>query len=79
MLTRARELFATGETQLALHVIDLLALGAGDEPAAVEARDLKAELCRARAEEVEPFVSRSCYRSSAHLLAKGTTSWTDLD
>ncbi len=78
VLTRARELAAAGETQLALHVVDLLALGAGDEPEVAQARALKAELCNTRAGEVDPFVSRSCYRSSARLLDNGHTSWTGL-
>ena len=78
VVARARELADAGETQLALHVIDLVALGAGDEPAVVEARVLKAELCNTRAGEIEPFVSRSCYRSTARLLDKGHTSWTGL-
>lgn len=78
VLARARELAASGETQLALHVIDLLALSKSDEPEVVEARALKAELCRARAGEVEPFVSKSCYRSTALLLDDGDASWTSL-
>ena len=78
VLTRAREFADSGETQLALHVIDLLALAPGNEPEIVEARELKAELCRSRASEVAPYVSRSCYRSSAALLDEGHTSWTQL-
>ncbi|MGI9622727.1 MAG: hypothetical protein ACR2PK_07820, partial [Acidimicrobiales bacterium] len=65
-------------TQLALHVIDLLALAPGDEPAVVEARELKAQLCRTRAKEIEPYVSKSCYQSSAWILEQGATSWTAL-
>ena len=78
VLAKARELAAAGETQLALHVIDLLAMGTGDEPDVVEARALKAELCVARSRQVDPYVSRSCYRSSARLLEHGTGSWTEL-
>lgn len=78
ILDRARELADAGETQLALHVIDVLALGQGSEPAVVEARALKAELCRARAKEISPFVSKSCYRSTAGLLDRGLQSWTGL-
>lgn len=76
VLQRVRELAEAGETQLALHTVDLLALGDGDEPEAVEARALKAELCRARASEIRPFVSKSCYRSSANLIESGNASWT---
>lgn len=79
VVVRARELADQGETQLALHVIDLLALGTGDDPHVVEARTLKAELCRNRAKEIDPFVSKSCYLSSAHLLDNGQTSWTALE
>jgi glyoxylase-like metal-dependent hydrolase (beta-lactamase superfamily II) len=78
VLSRARELQAAGETQLALHVVDLLALAPGDDPDVVAARELKAELCRERAKQVRPFVSHSLYRSSARLLDNGHTSWTHL-
>lgn len=78
VLARARELAAAGETQLALHVIDLLALGTGDDPDVVAARSLKAELCVARSEQIDPYVSKSCFRSSARLLENGSTSWTEL-
>jgi uncharacterized sulfatase len=78
VVTRARELAASGEAQLALHVIDLVALADGDDPLVAEARLFKAELCRARSDEVEPFVSKSCYQSSARLLDNGKTSWQDL-
>lgn len=78
VLDRARELSDAGETQLALHVVDLLALAEGDEPTLVEARSLKAELSRRRASEVDPFVSKSCYRSSANMIEAGDASWTSL-
>jgi alkyl sulfatase BDS1-like metallo-beta-lactamase superfamily hydrolase len=78
VIDRARALAAAGDTQLALHVIDLLATAAGDDAFVVSARTLKAELCRARAKEVEPFVSKSCYRTSARLLDDGQASWTRL-
>ena len=78
VLARARELADAGDAQLALHVVDLLALAPGDDPDVVAARELKAELCNTRADEVDPYVSRSCYRSSARLLEKGYTSWTGL-
>jgi uncharacterized sulfatase len=78
VISRARSLADEGETQLALHVIDLLALGPGHEPEVVEARALKAELCRTRATEVAPFVSKSCFHTSAGLLDRGETSWQAL-
>lgn len=79
VIDRARAFARAGDTQLALHVVDLLALSSGAEPEVVEARALKAEFCRTRAKEVEPFVSKSCYRSSAGLLDRGETSWTHLE
>ncbi|MCP5069715.1 MAG: alkyl sulfatase, partial [bacterium] len=42
VLVRAQALADDGETQLALHVLDLLALGRGEEPEVIEARALKA-------------------------------------
>ena len=78
VVNQAKELAQKGQTQLALHVIALVALAPGDDPMVAEARAVKAELCRARSEEVEPFVSKSCYRSSARLLDEGHTSWQDL-
>ena len=78
VLDRARALGDEGQTQLALHVVDLLALGHGDEPVVVAARALKAELCMSRASEITPYVSKSCYRSSARLLADGPASWQRL-
>ena len=75
VLDRARALADDGQTQLALHVVDLLALGHGGEPVVVAARTLKAELCNTRAGEIDPYVSKSCYRSSARLLETGPASW----
>jgi len=76
VLTRARELEAEGETQLALHVVDLLALAPGDEPEVIEARALKAELCRKLALGASSFVSQSLYVSTARIIAKGTSKPT---
>jgi uncharacterized sulfatase len=78
VLDRARHLAEAGETQMALHVVDLLALAPGDDADVVAARSLKAELCRTRAGEIRPYVSKACYRSSARLLDGGTTTWQDL-
>ena len=78
VLDRARELAEAGETQLALHVIDVIALAPGDDPLLVEARALKADLCRTRASEIRPYVSKACLRSSARILDSGSASWTTL-
>lgn len=71
----AETLRSSGETQLALHVIDLLALCEDDDPLTLRARKLKAELCRERSRQVAPYVSRALYQSSAELLERGLTSW----
>ena len=71
VLDRARELFDQGETQAALHVVDLLALVPGEDPLVVEARELKVELWRARGGEIKPYVSKALFESSARRYAKG--------
>ena len=78
VLARAQELADAGEPQLAMHVIDLIAAGPADAPLALEARQLKAELCRRLAESTPAYVSRALYRTSANLLEQGETSWTAL-
>ncbi|KAI9029352.1 beta-lactamase domain-containing protein [Hyaloraphidium curvatum] len=82
VLARARELAASGKDQLALHVVDLVALAPGNDPLVEEARLFKADLCEKVAAKTSPFVSRSLYRSSARLLRAGFTRWSqapDLD
>ena len=54
-----------GEHQLGLHVVDLLAMAAGDDPAVVEARDLKAQLAAALADESPTYMSTNYYRAVA--------------
>jgi uncharacterized sulfatase len=71
VLDRVRALAEAGEHQLALHVVDLLALAPGDDPDVVEARALKAELCRTLGDAATSFVSQSLYISSAGIIAKG--------
>ena len=78
-LARARELADEGQTQLALHVIDLVALAPGDEGLVGEAKALKAKLCSQRAREVDPYVSKALFWSSASLLRRGRDSWRDLE
>ncbi len=79
VVSNARRLADAGDTQLALHVIDLLALAPGDDPDIVAARQLKAELCRTRAREVDSYVSKACLHSSARLLDQGDTGWTAIE
>jgi uncharacterized sulfatase len=78
VLAKARELKESGEIQLAMYVVDLLALAPGNDGAVGEAKALKAELCRERAKQVAPFVSKGLYWSMAELLAEGETSWQAL-
>lgn len=75
VIARAEALAAESRVQLAMHVIDLVALGPDDEPAVTRARSIKAELCRARSTEVEPYPSKGLYKSSAKLLRDGSISW----
>lgn len=77
VINRATELADSGEIQLALHVIDLVALGPKEEPLAQDARKLKASWCRLRAKTVKPYVSKALYNSSANLLDENN-SWQDL-
>lgn len=72
VLKRAHELADAGDTQLALHVVDVLALAPGDDPAVVEARALKAKLCRTLAKSARSFVSQSLYVSSARIIDRGS-------
>ncbi|MDA8047164.1 MAG: MBL fold metallo-hydrolase [Actinomycetota bacterium] len=78
VITRAEQLADAGQVQLALHVIDLVALGDGRRPEVADARRLKADLCRRRAEEVEPYVSKALYETSARLLEQGELSWSSI-
>ena len=75
VLRQAEALRAQGEVQLALHVIDLLALSDADDDITSQARTVKAQLCRLRGEQVRPYVSKALYETSAQLLERGTVSW----
>ncbi len=76
VLRRAEELADQGETQLALHVIDVLALAPGEESEIAEARALKGALCMKLAEDATSFVSQSLYVSSGRIVAEGTNKPT---
>lgn len=78
VLSQARALADAGKTQLALHVIDLLAMAPGDDAELTEARALKSMLCRARAEQVAPYVSKTLYETSAELIEAGQ-GWTEIE
>jgi uncharacterized sulfatase len=70
VLDRVRALSDNGQVALALHVVDLLALGAGSDPATVEARRLKAELCRQAAASNASYVTQSLYLNGADVLER---------
>ncbi|MFF0451396.1 hypothetical protein ACFYT4_34395 [Streptomyces sp. NPDC004609] len=72
----ARRLHERGESEAALHVVDLPALSnPNDEPISA-ARALKAEICRALAAQTRVFVSQSLHFASAPLLDRGMTLWS---
>lgn len=76
-LARAREHASAGDLQLALHVIDLVALCPGDDPVTRQAQEQKAEWCEQLGRSDVPFVSRSLYRGSAALLRAGIRRWSE--
>jgi uncharacterized sulfatase len=75
VIARAEALAADGNPQLAMHVIDLVALGPDDEPAVARARAVKSDLCRARSKEIDPYPSKGLYKSSGIRLKQGIISW----
>lgn len=72
VIAHACSLAKEGRWQLALHVIDLLAIAEGDAPEIAEARSLKAEWLRERARQVPSYVSRNLYRVGADMIEQGT-------
>jgi glyoxylase-like metal-dependent hydrolase (beta-lactamase superfamily II) len=76
VLDRAVALAEAGELQLALHVVDLLALDTGTDPAVVEARRLKATLCRRAAAANPSYVTQSLYLNAADAL-EGSVAQAD--
>jgi uncharacterized sulfatase len=70
VLERVRVLADDGKVTLALHVVDLLALGDGAEAAVTEARALKAELCRRAAAANPSYVTQSLYLNAADELER---------
>ena len=67
------------EHQMAMHVLDLLAMVPGDDPKVQQARELKADCCDALAQKNTIFVSRSMLSGSAILLRKGIRRWSEND
>lgn len=68
VLARARALAGEGQLQMALHVVDLVALAPGDAPVVTQARALKAELLRQRAAQMSAAISRQLMQSEAEVL-----------
>ena len=75
VIAQAEALAADGNPQLAMHVIDLVALGPDDEPAVTRARAIKSDLCRARSKQIAPYPSKGLYKSSGIRLKQGIISW----
>ena len=75
IVVAAESLTDTGEVQLALHVIDLIANAGTQTETVKRARKIKADLCRRRAKEIRPYVSKALYNSSAEILEGGEVSW----
>jgi uncharacterized sulfatase len=75
VIAQAEALAADGNPQLAMHVIDLVALGPDDEPAVTRARAIKSDLCRERSKQVTPYPSKGLYKSSGIRLKQGIISW----
>ncbi|MFX1572341.1 MAG: alkyl sulfatase dimerization domain-containing protein [Promethearchaeota archaeon] len=70
VLEKVKQLMDSGEIQLALHVVDLLALVSGEESEIWEAKRLKSELLHLKSKEVPSIVSTNLYLSHADLLDK---------
>jgi len=68
VLEKARAHRDAGEVQLALHVIDLLALAPGEDEEVLEAKKLKSELLHLRSKDVPSIVSTNLYLSEADRL-----------
>ncbi len=65
VLDTASRLRADGELQLALHVLDLLALHPGNDAAVVQARELKVAIAEELADSASSFISANLYRTMA--------------
>lgn len=65
VLAAAQAHMAKGEHQLALHVIDLLAMAQEDTPEVAKAKDIKRAIAAAPAEDSPTYMSENYYRSVA--------------
>src|SRR5271157_333671 len=71
-LARARELFANGDNQMALHILDLVILGMGESGRAEyqDACNLKVKILKQIAKAETSFIARNIYLSAARRLQK---------
>jgi len=74
ILAHARTLADAGQTQLALHVVDVLATLACDGDEIQEARRFKAVWMRQRASETRSYVAKSLYHAGAEMMESGRTA-----
>ncbi len=68
VLDKAESLMEAGEVQLALHVIDILALAPDDDEDVRKAKVLKSKLLHLRSKDVPSVVSKNLYLSHADAL-----------
>ncbi len=71
ILEQASALALQGQTQLALHVVDVLATLQCAGPEIEEARRLKAVWMRQRATELQSYISKSLYHAAAQMVEDG--------
>lgn len=71
VIAQASALAQRGQTQLALHVIDLLASLQCDGPEIAQARRLKAQWMRQRASQTRSFISKSIFHAAAQMIEDG--------
>jgi len=71
VIAQASALAAQGRTQLALHVIDLLASLQCDGAEIEQARRLKARWMRQRASQTRSFISKSLFHAAAQMIEDG--------
>ena len=71
VIAQASALAQRGQTQLALHVVDLLASLQCDGPEIAQARRLKAQWMRQRASQTRSFISKSIFHAAAQMIEDG--------
>lgn len=74
VLAHAIKLAEQGDLQLSLHVLDLIAMTNGDDDISIQARTLKAKLCRDISNAEPSYVSQSLYKNGADELDRKNKS-----